>query len=483
MTAAGMVPPCDLEAEGALCAACLIAPRRAPDVLAALDPRDCYSGANRAILDAVRQLHDAGEPVDVLTVRSRLNGSVPAEYLAQLMGSAPTIENLDAYGAIVSGKARQRRTIARLQQLAAEGYAAADADAWLAEVAASLPEAGPRRRGIEWLGADGIFCEHPEPEWIVPDLCIGPGRASCIASYAGIGKTLVAQDIALAVASGGLAFGHMRVRKGRVRHVDRDQGRATMRRYWRLARGRGLRMGDVAGRIEVALFPNLTLTDSSDALWLDVCGGWDLVILDSMRGLVPGAEENSSDIQALLLRLAGFSFSTGCTFLILHHFGKTPLGGGKQDLERLRGSSGIGAGLGAVFTMTGKKDEARLVTHVKAHEDASCGLHDDFHLELSEGSDGLLPRPWILRYKTPEQIDPPVSRQDRLDRVADDLAAWLVSHPASSARSMRALCSCDTHLIPAALEQLERQGKAARSSGGRGGGARWSVCDPPGGDS
>jgi hypothetical protein len=143
-----MVPPCDLEAEGALCAACLIAPRRAPDVLAALDPRDCYSDANRAILAAVRSLCDAGEPVDVLTVRSRLNGSVPAEYLAQLMGSAPTIEHLDAYGAIVAGKARQRRTIARLQQLAAEGYAAADADAWLAEVAAATAIARPAIRGI-----------------------------------------------------------------------------------------------------------------------------------------------------------------------------------------------------------------------------------------------------------------------------------------------------------------------------------------------
>ncbi|HQP37393.1 MAG TPA: AAA family ATPase, partial [Polyangiaceae bacterium] len=164
------------------------------------------------------------------------------------------------------------------------------------------PEGAPKSTtpydGGPWLSTSTIFEPLPPPAFVVPDLQIGPGRASCFAAYAGAGKTIAMQSLALSVASEQPIWGWFRHRgPGRVRHADQDQGAGTLRRYQRLARGMGLRPEDLGGRLEVSTFPELYLVDTSDDVWLRACDGVDLMILDALRGFTPGVEENDSQIQ------------------------------------------------------------------------------------------------------------------------------------------------------------------------------------------
>ncbi len=223
-----------------------------------------------------------------------------------------------------------------------------------------LPTSTTPYDGGPWLSTDRIFAPLPPPAFVVPELQIGPGRASCFAAYAGAGKTLAMQALALCVASDRPIWGWFRHRGPmRVRHADQDQGAGTLRRYQRLARGMGIDPGELAGRLEVSSFPALYLVDTPDDVWLRASEGIGLMILDALRGFTPGVEENDSQIQHLLMRLAKFSEATGCAYLIAHHFGK-PQQGAKPELERLRGSSGIGAALGSVFVLTGERGEPKL---------------------------------------------------------------------------------------------------------------------------
>ena len=475
LTAAGMVPPCDLEAEGALCAACLIAPRRAPDVLAALDPRDCYSGANRAILDAVRALHDAGEPVDVLTVRSRLNGSVPAEYLAQLMGSAPTIENLDAYGAIVSGKARQRRTIARLQQLAAEGYAAADADAWLAEVASSLAEAGPCRRcALPVDSTDEVFAPLPPVDWVAKQLQLAPGRPAILAAYGYSGKTVAAQALALAVAAGVPIWGRYPVRDPAVVvHLDFEQGRrATFGRYQRLARGMGLGKADLCGRLRTVVLPARFALDrpGAERILEDViaehrCG---LLVIDSYKAGTPHTLENDSAGRASLDMLTRLSERTGCAFLVVHHSGKAPPAGGRRDLrETMRGSSGLFDAAGLVLVLQPSEDDARpketrvRVRAAKSPADAAGGALEPFGLLIRDvvGDDG--DEEWGLECRHVVQAEPTSSDVDAFERSKAAILELIRSREEiqGGVKAIRARVRCRMADVSQALEELIAEDK------------------------
>jgi hypothetical protein len=59
-----------------------------------------------------------------------------------------------------------------------------------------------------------------------------------IAGYGFTGKTIAAQALALAIASGGRVWDMFAARSGRVLHLDYEQGqRLTNERYQRLARG------------------------------------------------------------------------------------------------------------------------------------------------------------------------------------------------------------------------------------------------------
>jgi replicative DNA helicase len=123
----GQIPPHDLDAEAAVISAALID----PNVLAELEPmvraEDFYADANRRIWEAIIAVDRDGK-VDITTVGGWLRakglldqvGGTP--YLARVQDATPAVAHAPAHARIVAARGHQRRLIATLKKLAAEGY-------------------------------------------------------------------------------------------------------------------------------------------------------------------------------------------------------------------------------------------------------------------------------------------------------------------------------------------------------------------------
>jgi hypothetical protein len=99
---------------------------------------------------------------------------------------------------------------------------------------------------IQYVGTAEIFAPLPPSKWVAPDLHIGPGRPIMLAGYGSSAKTLTAQALGLAIASGRPAWGRFDTVTGEVRHLDYEQGSiATRRRYQRLAIGHGIELAEL----------------------------------------------------------------------------------------------------------------------------------------------------------------------------------------------------------------------------------------------
>jgi len=126
--AQGRVPPHNLDAEGAVLSASLLKPDDYEVVAGIVQVQHFYSDANRRIFEAVAALHEASQPVDVITVSTWLKaqdrlaqiGGTP--YIAQIMDSVPAVANVATYAEIVRDAWQKRQLIAQCQTFAAEAY-------------------------------------------------------------------------------------------------------------------------------------------------------------------------------------------------------------------------------------------------------------------------------------------------------------------------------------------------------------------------
>ncbi len=130
--------PHDLVAEQGVIGGCLVhGAEVAAAVFEHIQPEDCYERRHRAILLAVHQLWDRGEPVDEITVTSYLHdaGQLQAvggpAFLAELADIAITPAHVEAYARRVADKARLRRLIKACQTVIEQAYKGQDAEAVL----------------------------------------------------------------------------------------------------------------------------------------------------------------------------------------------------------------------------------------------------------------------------------------------------------------------------------------------------------------
>ncbi|MEN3313726.1 MAG: hypothetical protein V7645_3055 [Actinomycetota bacterium] len=233
-----------------------------------------------------------------------------------------------------------------------------------ADTPVSSATSWPQGLGTFRLVSDVVSTEWPEVPFVVRDWGLGPGTVNMLVGYGFSGKTLLAQHMALCVATGRPLLGKYEVRKGRVVHLDLEQGeRESGIRYRRLATGHGIDWQAFAA-IGYAEFPPLRLEDEDAEATLKLAAkGFDLMILDSFRAAVRG-DENDSGIRHTLDSLTRVSNATGCTILVLHHEGKRS---GKRSDERqsARGNSGIFDAVGTMLQLTSEKDGSVSVTQTK----------------------------------------------------------------------------------------------------------------------
>jgi len=122
------LPPQSIEAEQSILGALLIDRDAVIEVADFLRPADFYRPANATVYDAILELYDRREPVDIVTVsevlerRDALEQVGGSAYLTSLINLTPTAVNAVHYAHIVERKAVLRNLIGAAGKIAAIGY-------------------------------------------------------------------------------------------------------------------------------------------------------------------------------------------------------------------------------------------------------------------------------------------------------------------------------------------------------------------------
>lgn len=126
------VPPQNIEAEQAVLGAVLLDSDALVTVMERIHTEDFYKAAHQLIFEVMVELAEEQEPIDLVTITSRLQDKKQLEevggvsYLTQLANAVPTAANVDHYASIVEEKSLIRNLIRTATQIVSEGYASAD---------------------------------------------------------------------------------------------------------------------------------------------------------------------------------------------------------------------------------------------------------------------------------------------------------------------------------------------------------------------
>ena len=477
---AGRVPPNDLDAERAVLAAVLLDSSALAKVRPLLDDAAWFNPAHRDIWRAVRGVADAGQPVDVITVKGRLSELNWLErvggsrYFGDLVDATPAVANVEAHARIVVEKGRLRRLIEACHETAAVGYTAADVDALRAELLRRVEGDGPTDNATRWITAADMAVPLPPVDWVVGGLQVAAGRPNMVVGRSASAKTLFVQSMALSVATGRLFLGQFSTgRGGPVAHIDMDQGcNATKRRYQRLAAAADIDLAGLGDSLRLLSPPPIALTDNGAEAWLTrELAGARLCVLDSLVAACPGVDENDARIVQYMHLLWRVSEATGCAIVVVHHEGKSRPGDHRDARDGPRGSSAIIGACGTVVSMAGPVDAPRLVSCTKPSAEGDGQFFEPFYVRPHSAAVGTDPDAGLgLAYMTREQVDPPKNPSAELDRVAMRVLEVLAQRPGASGTELRSLVGGGVRAVDGAVAMLLRQG-AIRTGRGPGRGA------------
>ncbi len=124
----GKVPPHDIEAEQAVIGSMLTDKDAVISAIEVLKEEDFYREDNKAIYEAILNLYNRSEPIDIITVKSELESMGKfeqvggLEYLAELPEKVPTTANSMKYIKIVEEKSTLRKLIKTANEIIELGY-------------------------------------------------------------------------------------------------------------------------------------------------------------------------------------------------------------------------------------------------------------------------------------------------------------------------------------------------------------------------
>ena len=124
----GKIPPHDIEAEQAVIGSMLTDKDAISSAIEILKPEDFYREDNKIIYEAIINLYNRAEPVDIITLKTELQTMKQLEaiggleYIAQLPDKVPTTANVEQYIKIVEEKSALRTLIKTANDLITLGY-------------------------------------------------------------------------------------------------------------------------------------------------------------------------------------------------------------------------------------------------------------------------------------------------------------------------------------------------------------------------
>lgn len=184
--------------------------------------------------------------------------------------------------------------------------------------------------------------EYPPIMWVVPDYV--PEGFSVLAGRQKLGKTWLALDLAVAVATGGAALGQISCEAGDVLYLDMENGprriQSRMQTFY----------PDERNRPDLSRLQFATEAPSLDKGFIPACDKWRrsvakprLIVIDVLQRVKPTGSKARNAYEndyAAFQELQTWATENHIGVLALHH---TKKGGADDPLEALSGSNGLSA--------------------------------------------------------------------------------------------------------------------------------------------
>ena len=122
------IPPQNTDSEKALLGSIMLRPEALPEIMDILRPEAFYVDKHRTIFEAMMHLYEKREPIDLLTLSSKLKESVDLDriggmsYLTEIVNTVPSASNAEHYAEIIQKKHTMRRLIEAAEHIAKIGY-------------------------------------------------------------------------------------------------------------------------------------------------------------------------------------------------------------------------------------------------------------------------------------------------------------------------------------------------------------------------
>ncbi len=122
------IPPQDIEAEQAVLGAIFLDADALIDAMEVIEPRDFYRRSHQIIFQAMIQLNDRSEAIDLITLKAEIEKSNALEdvggisYLTELSQASPSSSSIAYYARIVDDKATLRNLIQAANKIVTKGF-------------------------------------------------------------------------------------------------------------------------------------------------------------------------------------------------------------------------------------------------------------------------------------------------------------------------------------------------------------------------
>lgn len=162
----GRIPPQNTEAEQAVIGAILLQPEALITAMERVRSEDFYTTGHQRIYEAMIELGEDNQPVDLVTLTAHLQDAGLLEeiggvgYLAKLANAVPTAANVDYYAQIVEEKSMLRRLIRTATNIVSDGYAnSEDVSALLSDAEKKILEISNRRSSSGFISIRDVLME------------------------------------------------------------------------------------------------------------------------------------------------------------------------------------------------------------------------------------------------------------------------------------------------------------------------------------
>jgi hypothetical protein len=200
--------PFNPEAEAAVLGCILIDPDALPPVHAILDAKHFYELKHQWIFEACLDLHQHGDPIDLLTLtteldkRGRLTRAGGAVYISQLINAVPSAVQAKHYAKIVHETWQRRQVLDLASDVAKIAHDEGN------DLDGAIEYLRTRLEDLRYVTPDRTYQSFAELsktlqpiQWLWPDW-IPQGMITLLGAVPGAGKSLVALDLAKRVIHG-----------------------------------------------------------------------------------------------------------------------------------------------------------------------------------------------------------------------------------------------------------------------------------------